>query len=88
MKLFFPKKTLCQMTVIFFLFLCTQSAFAAKGSGKKPQAAPDEKGKPSIQVKETFFSFGESLEGSTIEHDFFVKNAGKAVLNIDRVRVS
>jgi hypothetical protein len=47
-------------------------------------AAPQEKA--SIQFTESTFSFGEALEGAEVSHDFVVKNAGNAVLQIEQVR--
>ena len=48
---------------------------------------PESKAHSSIQVKEPEYSFGEVQEGAEVEHEFTVNNTGKAVLNIERVRV-
>ncbi len=88
MKFSSLQKALCMAAACVFILCVAQNTFAAKAGGKKSQASSEDKGKPAIQVKETVFSFGESKEGSIIEHDFVVRNTGKAVLNIDKVRVS
>jgi hypothetical protein len=42
---------------------------------------------PSIQIKEPEYDFGVVPEGAEIEHEFTVRNTGKVLLNIERVRV-
>jgi len=53
--------------------------------GAKPQAS-EATAQPSIQIKEPEYNFGEVMEGAEIEHEFTVRNTGKALLNIERVR--
>ena len=40
---------------------------------------------PSVVVAETSFNFGEILEGGEYVHDFMIKNAGTAPLEIKKV---
>lgn len=85
MKPDYRKKALCFVAAWFFLSVSVQSGLAAKaGNVSSPF---DAKGQPSIHLSETTYEFGEILEGSEVEHDFIVKNAGSVALGIERVRV-
>ena len=51
-----------------------------------PGAAPPNPAGPHAQLDETTFDFGEVMEGSTVSHDFKVKNTGTGELQITQVR--
>jgi len=66
---------------------CFSPAFAVTmPPGAKPQAS-EATAQPSIQIKEPEYNFGVVPEGTEIEHEFTVRNTGKVLLNIERVRV-
>ena len=75
------------LAVALCIAFCISPAFAvttlpdAKHQASKPTA------QPSIQIKEPEYCFGEVLEGAEIEHEFTIRNTGKALINIERVRV-
>lgn len=77
--------------ILAFAFLCISfsfpPAYAAATTQDQKQQAHAAKAQPSIEVKDPDYNFGEITEGSEIEHEFTVHNAGKEVLKIDRVRV-
>jgi Protein of unknown function (DUF1573) len=86
MKIYARKKT-----ILALAFLCISfyfpPAFATTQSPVPKQQAPEAKAHPSMQVKDPDYNFGKIMEGSEIEHEFSVRNTGKKVLNIERVRV-
>lgn len=75
--------------VIALAFLCMPlllaPAFAATPAPVSGQQAVDH---PSIQVENPNYNFGKAVQGAKIEHQFTVRNVGKKVLRIERVRVS
>jgi hypothetical protein len=85
-------KTCIKKTIFAFVFLCASfwlpPGFAAPSSpaGAKEQAL-EAKAQPSIQVKESDYNFGQVMEGTPeIEHAFSIRNTGKEILKIERVR--
>jgi hypothetical protein len=54
--------------------------------GSKQQAS-QATAQPTIQIKQPEYDFGVVLEGTEVEHEFTVRNTGKVLLNIERVRV-
>ncbi|MFZ0930294.1 MAG: DUF1573 domain-containing protein [Syntrophobacteraceae bacterium] len=84
MKICARKKT--TIAAALCIAFCFSPAFAATTpSSAKPQAS-EATAQPSIQIKEPEYNFGEVMEGAEIEHEFTVRNTGKALLNIERVR--
>jgi hypothetical protein len=73
-----------------FLCLWVSCAYAASSSGENPpkeiSPASTSQEVPSMEISEPTFSFGETVEGEEVIHDFRVKNNGKAALQIDQVR--
>lgn len=66
-------------------------ALAAEGKVAPPASSPAQPAaaievRPSIQLPETSFDFGEAMEGSEVTHEFVVKNTGSAELQIQQVR--
>jgi hypothetical protein len=65
-------------------------ASAAEEKAARPPLSPSQpaatEARPSIQLPETTFNFGEATEGSEVTHDFVVKNTGSAELQIQQVR--
>ena len=51
-----------------------------------PGTAPQGPAGPHAQLDETTFDFGEVMEGSSVSHDFKVKNTGTEELQITQVR--
>lgn len=49
-------------------------------------AAIAEEGKPVAFTETVVYNFGEVFEGAEISHDFIVKNAGDADLEIPKVK--
>lgn len=85
MKTCARKKT--TIAVALCIAFCFSPAFAVTVSpGAKPQAS-QATAQPSIQIKQPEYDFGVVMEGTEIEHEFTVRNTGKALLNIERVRV-
>ena len=85
MKTCVRKKT--TVAAALCIAFCFSPAFAATMSpGAKPQAS-EATAEPSIQIKDPEYDFGVVLEGAEIEHEFTVRNTGKVLLNIERVRV-
>ena len=83
------------LKIAVFFVLCSLLAagvHAAKNSdgssGKKSKSAAAPVEQPALQIPETTYNFGEVAEGTEVEHDFIVKNAGKGTLQIDQVRPS
>jgi hypothetical protein len=80
--------------LVLICFLGSGCAYAADAYAADPSGQPFEQGSslpqsldnaPAIVMSEVEFNFGEVAEESVISHDFPVKNAGRTVLNIDRV---
>jgi hypothetical protein len=51
-----------------------------------PGTPPQNPAGPRAQLDETTFDFGEVMEGSSVSHDFKVKNTGTEELQITQVR--
>jgi hypothetical protein len=66
-------------------WICPASAASHPPAEKQPAA--DVRAHPLIEVKELEYNFGKIMEGTEVEHEFIVKNAGTADLNIEDVRV-
>jgi hypothetical protein len=77
------KPTVALALTLFFI----SSAFAGVPAPATRQAVCDIKPHPLIEVKELEYNFGRILEGAEAEHEFTIKNAGTADLNIENVRV-
>jgi len=79
------------MKVLFLLLIFCCWAGSAQGAASAARPAkgtskPTARAAPAIEIPETTFDFGEAFEGVEVEHDFVVKNTGKAELLIDQVR--
>ncbi len=66
---------------------CFSPAFAATVSPGPKSQVSEATAQPSIQIKDPEYDFGEVMEGAEVEHEFTVRNTGKVLLNIERVRV-
>jgi hypothetical protein len=78
-----------RFALIFVFCLWASQAYAAKSTAPapiKPSAPPASQERPSLEVFEMTYDFGEVMEGEEIVHEFKVKNSGKSVLKIDQVR--
>jgi len=75
------------IAVALCIAFCSSPAFAATTAPSAKHQAPAAAAQPSIQIKQPEYDFGVVMEGTEIEHEFTVKNTGKAPLNIERVRV-
>ncbi|NLA74575.1 MAG: DUF1573 domain-containing protein [Deltaproteobacteria bacterium] len=64
-------------SVLFFL-ISIAGVFSLNVSGNEPLA-------PKIAFRETVFVSGEVLEGTVVEHTYWVFNRGEAVLRINRI---
>jgi hypothetical protein len=51
-----------------------------------PSSAQDDELKPVMQLPQIRYDFGKTFEKEKFEHDFVVRNTGKADLIIDRVK--
>jgi len=79
-------RTKTTIAAVLCIAFCFSPAFAVTmPPSAKPQAS-DAKAQPSIQIKQPEYDFGEVMEGTELEHEFTVRNTGKALLNIERVR--
>ncbi|HIJ68538.1 MAG TPA: DUF1573 domain-containing protein [Deltaproteobacteria bacterium] len=85
MKTCARKKT--AIAVALFIAFCFSPAFAVTVSPGSKQQASQATAQPTIQIKQPEYDFGVVLEGTEVEHEFTVRNTGKVLLNIDRVRV-
>jgi hypothetical protein len=85
MKTCARKKT--TIAVALCIAFCSSPAFTATTAPSARQQAPAATAHPSIQIKQPEYDFGVVLEGTEVEHEFTVRNTGKVLLNIDRVRV-
>ncbi len=79
------KKT--TIAVALCIAFCFSPAFAVTMSPGAKHQTSEAMTQPSIQIKYPEYDFGVVLEGTEIEHEFTVRNTGKALLNIERVRV-
>jgi hypothetical protein len=80
-----------RFALIFVFCLWASQAHAAKSNSTavapiKPPAPPVSQDRPTIEVPEMTYDFGEIMEGEEVVHEFKAKNTGKSVLNIDQVR--
>ena len=75
----------CTACLVFFLVptLIAPTTVAADQGTANPPASPDQ---PAIEIPSPIHSFGETMEGGEVVHDFLVKNTGTGVLNIDKVK--
>jgi hypothetical protein len=62
-----------------------QAANQEINPGSVGTVAPGAVSGPSVEVLETSFNFGEILDGGEYVHDFKVRNAGTAPLEIKKV---
>ena len=70
---------------LFGLF-CTLSVGSSNSFSQQNTSAPPNPGEASSMViSETTFDFGQVDEGSEVTHDYIVRNAGKAELQITKV---
>jgi len=75
----------------YLIFLSITLAFAGFVQAANQESTPASVGTPgavsgpSTEVPETSFNFGEILEGGEYVHDFMVRNAGTAPLEIKKV---
>ncbi|MEM5786134.1 MAG: DUF1573 domain-containing protein [Syntrophobacteraceae bacterium] len=85
----FVKNCFYFSVVLLALFAGYEGAWAAKGSGAAGavMASPPPE-PPIINIPQLVYNFGEVFEGTEVVHEFTVKNTGKGVLNIERVKVS
>ena len=79
------KKT--TIAVALCIAFCFSPAFAVTMSPGARHQASEATAQPSIQIKEPEYDFGVVMEGTEVEHQFTVRNTGKVLLNIERVRV-
>ena len=75
------------LAVALCIAFCFSPALAATTPPGANHQEPEAPAQPSIQIKEPEYCFGEVLEGAEIEHEFTIRNTGKALINIERVRV-
>jgi len=80
-----------RFALIFVFCLWASQAYAAKSTGTaaapiKPPASPASQERPTLEVPEMTYDFGEIMEGVEVVHEFKAKNTGKSVLKIDQVR--
>ena len=85
MKICAREKT--TIAVALCIAFCFSPAFAVTMSPGARHQASEATAEPSIQIKEPEYDFGVVMEGTEVEHEFTVRNTGKALLNIERVRV-
>ncbi len=84
-------KTCARKKTAIAVGLCIAFCFAPALAATMPPGVkhqdPETTAQPSIQIKGPEYDFGEVMEGAAIEHEFTVRNTGKVLLNIERVRV-
>lgn len=73
------KMVLKTSLLLALALLCVGFTQQASGQGSAPAAGP------SAQISEMTFDFGELIEGRDYTHDFKIKNAGSATLEIKKV---
>ena len=82
-----PPARLCLMSIVLLIGLCLLAAPAALG--QEAAGAPEAtQGSPVIVSPEPIFNFGEMDNAGKVSHDFVIRNAGDAVLQIQKVRTS
>ncbi len=70
------------MSLLYLCAVCGHpDSFAQQGIF----SAENQAGEPQMVISETKFDFGDADEGSTISHDFIIKNKGRADLQITKV---
>lgn len=74
------------IAVALCIAFCFSPAFAATTSPGAKRQAPEATAQPSIHIEKPEYDFGEVMEGAEVEHEFTVRNTGKVLLNIERVR--
>ncbi len=74
------------MFVLFELLFTPWRVGAAQLSLPPASQSPQAPALPKIVVESPLVDLGEVMENGTISHDFVVRNAGNAPLNIEQVR--
>ncbi len=64
--------------LLVLALMCVGFTQQASGQGTAPAG-------PSAQISEMTFDFGELVDGRDYTHDFKIKNAGSATLEIKKV---
>lgn len=79
-------RLICGLLVLFIWVSGAQALQSADDNETSSVAPSVSEAKPSISVAESVYDFGEADEGGEIVHDFVVRNAGQAPLEINQVR--
>lgn len=82
------KKNLLLLLSITLIFSCSNGT-SAKNDKKLPfDEEIDKNSKARIHIEEKLHDFGKITEGKKVMHNFVVKNVGKDLLKINKVRAS
>jgi hypothetical protein len=78
------------IAVFLWIFLVPLDCAHTRETGKeipKPEIAlaAVSTGPPAVEVPETFFDFGEVVDGNDYVHAFVIRNTGTGVLEIKKV---